>query len=429
MVSAALTAALLIAAPAAMATGGKGRGDPEIVIAWNALLQQTAPPTLGLQGPRYYSMLHIAMFDAVNSIERDYTKFHTRVWSSRGASTDAAAAQAAHDVLSYLIPASKPAYDAALASQLANIPPGRAAQGVAVGAQVAARIIAWRANDGWAIPPPPYVLPLLPGNWQPTPPANAPPGAMQLRYTEPFALLTPSQYQPGRFPEINSAVYAEDFNEVKGIGAAGSATRTAEETTTALIWAGQGYGPNLFALWNRVARDVARGAGMSLIETARLFALVNVSLNDGLQTSQASKFVYGLWRPITAIRQADLDLNPATDPETGWSPLLAATPPYPSYPGNMACIGAAVATALGLGVGTDAFSFSIEWTGLPPAGGGAAPPNVTRNYTSFWQAGTEEARSRVLGGIHFTFDNEASQEACPKVAHWVNDNYMVPRRH
>lgn len=172
----------------------------EVVIEWNQLLQANLPATAGLQSLRYYAMMHIAIFDAVNSIAREYSSYRVTVPSSRGASQEAASAQAAHDVLAALIPSTGAVqtFDAALAAKLATIEPGRAAQGISVGKKAAAAILAWRQNDGWEVAPPAYVLPPLSGLWQPTPPAFAPAGFTQFPGVEPFALLTATQFLPRR---------------------------------------------------------------------------------------------------------------------------------------------------------------------------------------------------------------------------------------
>ncbi len=154
------------------------------------------------------------------------------------------------------------------------------------------------------------------------------------------------------------------------------------------------------SIWNNVARDAARERGLSLVETARVFTLVNVSVHDGLQTAQASKFVYGLWRPVTAIRQADTDLNPATDPDPGWLPLLT-TPPYPSYGGNIASIGGAAARALELAFGTNDMAVTVTWK----QSGGL--PDVSHRFDGFRQAAEESSESRIYGGIHYRFDQVA----------------------
>jgi hypothetical protein len=158
-----------------------------------------------------------------------------------------------------------------------------------------------------------------------------------------------ARYLPAPPPALTSEQYATDLNEIKSIGKSDSALRTAEQTAIARLWSGNatsgtGTATNYASIWNSIARDVARERQLSLVETARGFALVNVSVYDALQTAQSSKFVYGLWRPVTAIRRPDTDLNAATEPDANWLPLLT-TPPYPSYAGNMATIGASAARA------------------------------------------------------------------------------------
>jgi hypothetical protein len=392
--------------------------NPAVVIEWNQVLQQTVPAALGPLGVRVYTMMHIAMFDAANSIEREYTPFRVEMSASSGASPEAAAAQAAHDVLVALIPASAGQYHSLLQSRLAALPPGRAAQGVAIGKAVAANILAWRNNDGSAGPTSSYVLPVVPGLWQPT---GAPAGLTQLPRMLPFTLSTATQYLAPRFPEMDSARYAADYDEVKSVGAVNSATRTPAQTQLAQLFAAVTItGTNINVIWNNVVRDVTLANHLTLLQSARLYALMNVATIDGLQTSQTGKFIYGLWRPVTAIRNADTDPNPATVGDAAWAPLLA-TPPYPTYPGNMACIGAAAARAIELGTGTDAFSFTATWRGL---NGG---PDIQRSYAAFSQLAQDEADSRIYGGIHFRFDNEASQPACRKVAEHVFAKVMRPR--
>jgi hypothetical protein len=391
--------------------------NPAVVIEWNQALQPTVPAALGPLGVRVYAIMHVAMFDAANAIERGYTPFHADVRASSGASPEAAAAQAAHDVLVALVPASAAQYDALLQSRLATVPPGRAQQGVAVGKAVAANILAWRENDGSAGPTSAYVLPVVPGMWQSLGP---PAGLTQVPHMLPFTLVSATQFLPGRFPEMDSARYTTDFDEVKGVGDINSITRTAEQTQLALLFAGLNTSTNVNMIWNNVVRDVTLGEHLTLLQSARLYALLNVAFIDGLQTSQTGKFIYGLWRPITAIRKADTDPNPATDVDAGWTPLIP-TPPYPSYPGNMACIGAAAARAVGLGFGTDNFAFTATWRGANGS------PDVQRSYTTFSQLAQDEADSRIYGGIHFRFDNEASQPACRKVAEHVVAEVMRPR--
>jgi hypothetical protein len=400
------------------ATSGWGAGtSADVVIEWNQILQATIPSTASLAAPRFYSMMHIAMFDAANSVEREYHAYRIELRHASGASPEAAAAQAAHDVLVALLPASQTVYDAALTARLNRVPRGRRAASASVGAAVARNVLAWRQNDGWAAAPPPYVLPPFPGLWQPAPGAAS---FTQYPNVIPFALLTGTQYLPPPPPLLTSERYADDFDEVKRLGSAASIERTSEQTQIARLFAAVGTRTNLYMLWNNVTRDVVQARGLTLLEAARLFVLVNVGIIDGVQTTMASKYIYGLWRPVTAIRRADEDLNPLTDADPTWAPLLS-TPAYPSYAGNQACVASAAARALAIVAGGDDFAFAAVWQA--PDGSTLA----TRYYTGFLQMADEQARSRVYGGIHFTFDNEVSQQACPTVVDFVARHFMAPR--
>jgi hypothetical protein len=170
-------------------------------------------------------------------------------------------------------------------------------------------------------------------------------------------------------------------------------------------------------VWNNVARIVAEARGISTVEKARLFALTNISMHDALQTSFASKFVYGLWRPVTAIRRADEDGNADTVADPSWSSLIG-TPPYPTYAGNMATIGTSQSTVLTLFFGRDDIAFDHTWEG---------PSGATRSYAGFAAMANEQERARIWGGIHFTFDNVAGQSIGRGVGAYVFQNFMLPR--
>jgi hypothetical protein len=324
-------------------------------------------------------------------------------------------------LLSALFPASAAVYDAAILQRFGATPSGFVQRGTETGSLVAARILAWRQTDGWVTATPPaYVLPAFPGLWQPTPPANAPAGLTQAPDVTPYAILTPTQFLPVPPPTLTSARYAADFNETRAIGKIDSALRTADQTTVARLWAGiaasgAGTATGMSALWNNIVGDIVRG--LSLVDAARLYALVNVSVHDGIQTSATSKLVYGMWRPITAIRRADEDANAATDSDPSWNSLLA-TPPYPTYAGNMATVGASAARALALALGTDDVPVTATWR---QSGG---QPEVVRSYDRLSAVAEEQARSRIYGGIHFQFDSDAGHAIGTKVADYVFANYM-----
>lgn len=394
----------------------------DVIVQWNRVLRETVsipgqqPATI--MPVRSYAMMHAAMFDAVNSIDGSYTPYLTDVPGSPNASIEAAAAQAAHDVLAALYPTRVGVFDTELATSLAGIDENRAQQGIRVGQIVAERLLAVRANDGWNVTPPSYILPATPGNWQPTPPGNSAATFAHYGSVLPFAIKSGSQFAPGPPSSMTSAEYTAAFNEVKEIGSVSSATRTADQTLVARLWANVGTPTNFLFVWNNVARTVALDQGISTVEKARLFALTNISLHDALQTSFASKFVHGLWRPVTAIRRADEDGNSDTAPDAAWSSLIT-TPPYPSYAGNMATIGTSQSTILALFFGRDDIRFSHTWEG---AGG------ATRSYAGFASMANEQERARVYGGIHFTFDNVAGQAIGRSVGNYVFQNLMRPRQ-
>jgi hypothetical protein len=418
VIGAALAIAML--APAARQVQATGP-SATVVFEWNQILQDTVPATHNVVTPRFFAMAHIAMFDAVNAIEREFEPYRVRVRFAFG-SADAAAAQAAHDVLVGINPSAAAVYDAALARQLGEHPSLYVRWGAAVGAKVAKDILAWRQTDGWVVSPfPPYSEPPVPGRWQKTSAANA--AFPHMQRAVPFALVSATQFLPPPPPTLQNPQYAADLNEVAMIGRSNSATRTAEQTTIARLWAGiapagTGTVTNFMSVWNNIVRDVARTRRLSLVETARLFALVNVSVADALQTTQASKFVYGMWRPLTAIQQGD-PFSGFT-PDVTWTTLIP-TPPYPSYAGNNAAIGAAAARALQLAFATNDIAVRATWK---HSGG---TEETSFDFAGFWQVAEQEAESRIYGGIHFRFDNVAGLQIGKSTAEFIFANYMARR--
>ena len=390
----------------------------DVVLQWNRVLMETVltpgqhPATI--MQVRSYAIMHAAMFDAVNSVDGSHTPYLTDVPGSQNASLEAAAAKAARDVLAALYPTRVAIFDAELAISLQGIDENRAQQGITVGQIVAERMLAARTNDGWTATPPAYVLPATPGNWQPTPGAAT---FTHYPYVTPFGIQSGNQFAPTAPPAMTSAKYAADLNEVKEIGAVNSLTRTADQTQVARLWANVNTPTNFLLVWNNVARTVSVDRELTTVQTARLFALINFSLHDALLTTFTSKFVHGLWRPVTAIRRADEDGNANTTADPSWSSLISA-PPYPSYAGNMAAIGTSQSTILALFFERDDISFQHTWAG---AGG------ATRSYSGFGAMANEQERARVWGGIHFTFDNVAGQSIGRNVANYIFTNVMRPR--
>jgi len=398
--------------------------NEDVILQWNRVLGQTIPisnsqpPTI--MPLRSFAMMHLAMFDAVNSIDGSYTPYLTDVPGTRHASIEAAAAQAAHDVLSALYPDQRAVFDAELADSLAGIPANRARQGIRVGRLVAAQMLANRANDGWSAPWTPYLLPPTPGNWQELFQGPYPGFAVFTNFpgVTPFALRQNTQFLPAAPPALSSAEYAASLNEVKELGAANSQLRTADQTLTAFLWANP---PVSDALMFNVVRTTAIARNSSTVENARLFALVFMAFHDALQTTFTSQYTYGLWRPVTAIRRAGEDDNPDTAPDANWESLLGTpgTPPHPSYASNASSASSSLATILALFYERDDVHFQINFGGTP---------NVTRNYRNFTALTNEIARSRVYGGVHFPFDIAAGQSVGRSVGNYVFLNYLTPRR-
>jgi hypothetical protein len=398
--------------------------NEDVILQWNRVLAQTLqipnaqPPNVN--PIRSFAMMHLAMFDAINSIDRSYTPYLTDVPSSRQTSMEAAAAQAARNVLVALYPNQQAIFDAELAVSIVGVPPNRARQGIRVGEIVAHRMLVNRANDGWSAPWTPYLLPPTPGNWQELFPGPYPGFAVFTNFpgVKPFALTQNTQFLPAPPPALSSAEYAAAFNEVKELGSATSARRTADQTLTAFLWANP---PVSDGLMFGVVRSTALARNNSTIENARLFALVFMAYHDALQTTFTSQYTYGLWRPVTAIRRADEDGNPGTIADPNWESLLGApgTPPHPSYASNASSASASLATILALFYERDDVQFQIAFGGTP---------NVVRNYRNFSALTDEIARSRVYGGVHFPFDIAAGQSAGRSVGNFVFLNYLTPRR-
>lgn len=403
--------------PPPAATGGTSA----VVLEWNQLLTDNQGAG-SLFSFRQYAMLHIAMFDAVNAVRKQYRPYRIDVDGANTASDEAAAAKAARDVMVSLYPAATAAFDAALAARISVIPSGAAQEGMAIGQQVAQAVLQWRTADGAASADPAYSNPALPGLWQPTAAGQVAAGT-RFANIVPFALVSPTQYLPAPPPPLDSAEYAANYQQVHDVGRATSTVRTADQTLLARLIAGVNYRPGPFALWNSVARSLAQSRNLSLVDTARLFAMLNVSMHDSLQTSHTSKFIYHLWRPVTAIAGAADDVNAATIPDATWVPLLT-TPPYPSHSSNVSCIANGAARALARTLGSDTIPFNANWTWTGAAGAGT---DVTRPYTSLSQLADEAGMSRVYGGIHFEFEINASAVACTKVADYVYDHYMTAR--
>jgi membrane-associated phospholipid phosphatase len=388
-----------------------------VVLEWNQVFLDTfkADRVLPLYFSRDAAIVHAAIYDAVNDIDRSYTPFFADVQAPRGASLEAAAAQAAHDTMVALFPAHQATFDATLAADLVGIPPGRARLGTAVGQAVAQQILAWRSTDG-STAQLTYVPGTAPGDWQPTPPAFAPAVAPQWGSVTPFCIPSDSAFRPPPPPALTSADYTAAFNEIKSLGAANSSTRTAEQSQIARFWYGAAGTYTATGYWNQIAQEVAQQRGDSLVQDARLFALLNLAQADAYFAVWDAKYTYNFWRPVTAIRAADTDGNPDTAADPAWTPFLV-TPAHPSYNSGHSGISGAAAAVLAAFFGTDAIPFSFSSDGLP---------GVMRSYASFSAAAQEVSDSRVYAGIHWRFDVQAGQVMGNEVGDYIVTHFLLP---
>src|SRR5229473_4628730 len=315
------------------------------VIAWNQellkiLLTPGAQPAT-VHPTRSYAILHAAIDDAVVSITHDASPLLVSVKAPHGARPDAAAIEAGRATLVALYPGFKGELAQLADGQLALIPNGADKQhGIQVGDAIAAKILQLRANDGSAAVPPPFTPGTQPGNYRSTPPNFPTPAFTTWGQVTPFVLKSGSQFRPEPPPALTSAAYAQALNEAESLGQNTSSTRTADQTTIGKFWA-----PPIWNTWNVIAENAAIAHHTDLERTARLFAVLNLSFADSTIAMYDGKYHYQLWRPITAIRLADTDGNPATVADPNWSPL-AVTAADPSYPGAHSTISAAGATVL-----------------------------------------------------------------------------------
>jgi len=386
LISAAV-AALTISAAATTAQGAVPvSGDPALY--WNQVLAGglAGSPTVT---SRSYAMVSAAIYDAVNATTgKTHVQFVKGVPTS-GGDTRAATAVAARNMLVALNPAKTAEYDAALSASLALVPDGLAkTKGMATGAAIATASLSARAADGSTAPSTYAPTPGI-GNWQPTPPAGLPAAVPQWADVTPFLLNAPDQFRPSGPPSVGSAAYAAAYNEVMAIGSANSAIRTADQSAAANFWV-QAAGA---APWLQAGLGMAETAGLSSIDNARLFALVSTSIADSVIGIWDAKYEYDFWRPITAIRAGDIDGNDLTAGDPLWTPFIT-TPNHPSYISGHSGVASAGATILQDFFG-DAHNFCLTASGL------------TRCWDSFSDAAQDAADSRLWGGIHWRFDNEA----------------------
>lgn len=389
--------------------------DP--VSAWNEIAEKAVktagapPPVAALD----FAIVHLAIYEAVESIDRRYEPYHAFVPGATG-SMSAAAAKAGHDVLFALFPA--PAQRAAVDAAYMNFVTANGIDpfdpGVGVGKQAAADILTLRSNDGRF---PPNQVPFLGstaiGQWRPTPsllpgpPPNLAPGLTPwVANVKPFTMNSDSQFRVEPPPDLTSDAWEDDYNEVKSIGSRDSTARTAEQTDIGYFWADSGP-----ILWQNALRFISRNYVDSVGDAARMFALADTALADAQIACWDSKYFYNFWRPITAIRLGDQDGNPGTEVDADWQPLIN-TPNFPEYPSGHASISGAVSHMLRLFFHTDELNFQMTTTNANAA-------QKTRHFTRFSQAESEVVNARVYVGIHYRHSDRVARVQGLRVADWV----------
>ena len=422
--------------PSSLALGAaRASAAPEVapadaVTQWNihaSTAISAAGPTAHA-APLSFAMVHGAIYDAVNGIERSHQPYLVMPQAHRGDSKEAAVATAAYRVLVAVVPSSQTAALANLATQyadaLAAVPAGPAKDGgIAAGEAAANAMLAARTNDGRNPTTPfPFVFGTTAGVWRVSPPLTTPDPTPWVANVKPFLVPNAEMFRTKGPNKLTSRAYADDFNEVKSLGSFSSMTRTADQTNAAIFW--QTPGP-----YNGVMRSLSARLGLSTSQSARLFAMVSLAGADGAIGCWNDKYHWNFWRPLDAIRLAETDGNPATEADAAWRPLFdpatattppLATPNFPDHPSGHSCISSAMLKVMQQFFGTDKIAFdvvSIRFAGTPAQ---------TRHFERFSDALKEIIDARVWGGIHFRTADEQGAKLGKAIAKWERKHYFKP---
>jgi membrane-associated phospholipid phosphatase len=390
--------------------------DP--VTEWNAMMLDAirAESTPAPLAARNLAILHASVFDAVNSISKVFQPYATCVEVPPGTSAEAAALSAGYNCAAYLYPSQAAVFNSSLASYLANTADTQSrSNGLYVGQQIALSLLSARQSDG-ASTTATYIPSFEPGAWQRTPPFFRPPDLPQWPEVTPFALTNGAQFRPAGPPALTSSQYARDYNLTMDFGALNSTNRTAEQTLVAKFWSDFNNTVTPPGHWNAVAENISTNLGFSLLQNARLFALLNLAMADAGIAAWDAKYAYNFWRPVTAIHQGEIDGNPDTLSDTNWVPLLT-TPPFPEYVSGHSTFSGAASTVLASVLGTNDVSFSV---------GSDALPGLIRSYTNLSVAAEEIGMSRIYAGIHFLSADLDGLATGRAIGNYVWQNFLVP---
>jgi hypothetical protein len=405
-----------------------GRRVPTAVneaIAWSSVAAETV--NVGLTA-REQTIVNVAMFEAANAVTKRYQPYALELAAPPDTSIEAAVATAAHHSLAVVWPRAEALWNELYAASLARVADGPAkTQGIAIGKAAAEGILALRAHDtpfpGPLFAPAPRIgiwrrnLPeLTPAQAGPFSPAMGIPPLTAYAHWQPWTLDDRRQFRPGPPPAVTSPEYARDVNEVKAVGAFESSARTPDQTAEALFY--MTPAPRIYAPF---AHDLAARRGFDTTDSSRLFALLSLALLDSQIACWDAKLAYGQWRPLTAIREAEHDGNPATAGDPNWIPRVP-TPPFPDYPAAHSCSAGAAAEVLGRHVGSgESIALHSPSTGNPPGSG------ATRRYADFTAVTRSVGNARVWAGVHFRSSTLAGTEIGANVGRWVMERSLKPR--
>jgi hypothetical protein len=343
------------------------------------------------------AMVHIAMFEAVNAVDRRYASYRLKLAAEQNVSKEAAAAAAAHGVLVALHPDQRASLDSTLKAALAAIADGEPkAKGIELGGKAAAETLALRANDGSTAPETyrPYTAP---GVYVPT----VVPVSSTYGGVTPWVMKTGSNFRPAGPPALDSATWTNDLNEIRELGGLKSTKRTPEQTNIGRFWFVTGP-----QAWNSIVRQLVAAKELDLVDSARLFALVAIATDDAFIAVFDAKYTYNFWRPVTAIRNADMTGNTATPRDATWLPL-GDTPMHPEYPCAHCITSTAVGTVLKSAFGNEIPEVSMA---SPTA------PGVTRKWTRIDDYTDEVSAARIYAGFHYRFSTKVGEEMGRKIA-------------
>lgn len=426
----------------------------DAILKWNKIALEIiqAEKTPPQMAARNLAILHTAMYDAVNAISKKYKVYQVNIEAPAGASEEAAAAAAAHRVLVTLYPKQAAKLDAAKADSLtaiasSNQPANQNSvsiglsidpnalfsgkspiaepklsvsrpqtDGVKVGESVADQILALRKDDGIDTKVD-YKPRGQVGFWEPIPPDQKPASMPHWKNVKPFSMTTSSQFRVANAPSLISPEYLQEYRISKDIGSKDSKVRTPEQTAIAKFWLDDLGTVTPPGRWNQIAADLASQRGNTLLQNARLFALLNISLADASIVDADEKYTFSRWRPITAIRAADKDENARTVPDPNWTPLLN-TPSSPSYVSIHSTFGGAAEIVL-----TSVFGRDTGFTTNTDTSLNLAP----RTFRNFKEAAEEAGMSRVYGGVHWMSDNRDGLLAGRNLGKYVIKNFLTPR--